>query len=338
MKMVDIPENIEAIEENDSLEDLIDDNTRYCWKELQEKIPRMKTKSLIETMVELELFVNKTLALEISKRDDAVFYLRKIIQDSDSWGDDGYGKGWAPIHTIFILPLIKNKEALQLLLDILRYRRNEITNRIMGELSGLLYHFGEDGIKNIIEFTKDETLEPFGRAEAVTALVALAKTHSSHKEKIIRHISDLIEVTDDITFASLIADDLAAFQDKSVLSILKKAFRDGRINNLFIHEDDIKSIMTGDTIFEMERYTVHPLAHFSRENMDDLYIEYYADSEDEETERLSFFPDVIEDDEEVYTDPVELEDQVKTKKVGRNAPCPCGSGKKYKKCCLLKDT
>jgi tetratricopeptide (TPR) repeat protein len=23
-------------------------------------------------------------------------------------------------------------------------------------------------------------------------------------------------------------------------------------------------------------------------------------------------------------------------KTGRNAPCPCGSGKKYKKCCLLK--
>lgn len=26
-----------------------------------------------------------------------------------------------------------------------------------------------------------------------------------------------------------------------------------------------------------------------------------------------------------------------TKKIGRNAPCPCGSGKKYKKCCLEKD-
>ena len=25
-----------------------------------------------------------------------------------------------------------------------------------------------------------------------------------------------------------------------------------------------------------------------------------------------------------------------TKKVGRNEPCPCGSGKKYKKCCLRK--
>ncbi len=26
-----------------------------------------------------------------------------------------------------------------------------------------------------------------------------------------------------------------------------------------------------------------------------------------------------------------------SKKVGRNTPCPCGSGKKYKKCCLQKD-
>lgn len=29
-----------------------------------------------------------------------------------------------------------------------------------------------------------------------------------------------------------------------------------------------------------------------------------------------------------------LEDQFSGKKVGRNEPCPCGSGKKYKKCCL----
>jgi len=29
-----------------------------------------------------------------------------------------------------------------------------------------------------------------------------------------------------------------------------------------------------------------------------------------------------------------LADQLTTEKVGRNEPCPCGSGKKYKKCCL----
>jgi uncharacterized protein YecA (UPF0149 family) len=25
------------------------------------------------------------------------------------------------------------------------------------------------------------------------------------------------------------------------------------------------------------------------------------------------------------------------KKIGRNDPCPCGSGKKYKKCCMNKE-
>ncbi|USD67861.1 SEC-C domain-containing protein [Vibrio sp. SCSIO 43136] len=26
--------------------------------------------------------------------------------------------------------------------------------------------------------------------------------------------------------------------------------------------------------------------------------------------------------------------QIERKKVGRNEPCPCGSGKKYKRCCI----
>jgi len=29
--------------------------------------------------------------------------------------------------------------------------------------------------------------------------------------------------------------------------------------------------------------------------------------------------------------------ETKVRKVGRNDPCPCGSGLKYKKCCLNKD-
>jgi preprotein translocase subunit SecA len=32
------------------------------------------------------------------------------------------------------------------------------------------------------------------------------------------------------------------------------------------------------------------------------------------------------------------EPQLERRKIGRNEPCPCGSGKKYKKCCgLLED-
>ena len=43
-------------------------------------------------------------------------------------------------------------------------------------------------------------------------------------------------------------------------------------------------------------------------------------------------PDKPEDisDLEKLLNPVQ---PAKSEKIGRNAPCPCGSGKKYKKCC-----
>jgi uncharacterized protein YecA (UPF0149 family) len=36
---------------------------------------------------------------------------------------------------------------------------------------------------------------------------------------------------------------------------------------------------------------------------------------------------------ELYWEQKKSNTVVKDKKVGRNDPCPCGSGKKYKKCC-----
>lgn len=42
-----------------------------------------------------------------------------------------------------------------------------------------------------------------------------------------------------------------------------------------------------------------------------------------------------DDEEDYYIKPTETVKRLEPK-VGRNAPCPCGSGKKYKKCCLRK--
>ena len=53
-----------------------------------------------------------------------------------------------------------------------------------------------------------------------------------------------------------------------------------------------------------------------------------AEFEDEDTEGLDW-EDPFMDTQE-YIEPIVRE----TPKVGRNDPCPCGSGKKYKKCCL----
>jgi hypothetical protein len=47
-------------------------------------------------------------------------------------------------------------------------------------------------------------------------------------------------------------------------------------------------------------------------------------------------PSAVEAFETGFADfPSEIDNWPRPVKVGRNAPCPCGSGKKYKKCCLV---
>ncbi len=45
----------------------------------------------------------------------------------------------------------------------------------------------------------------------------------------------------------------------------------------------------------------------------------------------------IEDVKGKIDEQLKLQAKKSEKKVGRNEPCPCGSGKKYKKCCMLKE-
>ena len=48
---------------------------------------------------------------------------------------------------------------------------------------------------------------------------------------------------------------------------------------------------------------------------------------------LDYVDEVIDDEEEFYK-PEIIKNELK---VGRNDLCPCGSGKKYKKCCIKKN-
>jgi uncharacterized protein YchJ len=54
----------------------------------------------------------------------------------------------------------------------------------------------------------------------------------------------------------------------------------------------------------------------------------HDDFEDEDDEDIDGYDDEDEIDWETPLIPIRNE----AKKIGRNEPCPCGSGKKYKKC------
>ena len=273
----------------------------------------MKTEPLIMEMVSLCLEVPPDLAQEIASRDDAISYLRDILQNDKYWDHGGPGDGWAPYHVIHILPLIKTKEALELLFETMRDEIDLLEGWITESTPTLLAAFGESAIEQLKEWVLDEKLDLYIRGSIATALNVIAHQHPDKEEEIKSFLSKLLEDTNDPTFAAFLIDELLSFKDSNFLPQVRKAFEDGRIDTEVISQDDV------DWVFNLPEkeqsyfiFKKSPLEHFSRENISYLRKISYPEKET----------------------PAK-----KTKiKIGRNDPCPCGSGKKYKKCCMLKGT
>ncbi len=299
-------------EKDEDLADLIRSQIKMEWDEIKPRISEMSTEELVDLMAELKLYINKTLALEIAKREDAVFYLRRLLQNGRYWRDDL----WSPIHAIHILSLAKSKEAFELLLDIIRYRGDGLGDWLIEGTPGLLAAFGEDFIGRLKEFTEDETLEPYSRSRGITALAVLAGKYPVHKDDIKEHMLKLLNSTSDTEFATLIIDDIASLRDPSVMPDIRKAFHEHKIDEFHISEEDIESIIKGE-YDNLERHKKEPIEHFSRNEIGYLHNLHYAKPK------------------EKYIEPAEI--NPKKEKIGRNEPCPCESGMKYKKCCMGKE-
>lgn len=222
--------------------------------------------------------------------------------------------------------------------------KDDLGNWVTEDAASLLVAFGEDFIEPIKEFTNDETLETFARLAATSALAALGKKFPHHQDDIKQHLTKLLKTTQDGTFAGLIAYDLASFHDPSVMPDIHRAFEDGIIDDPFVQEDELEDVING--VFtdmdarDFKRNTADPLNHFSRENIEPLHkINYEEDDEEEDEEEdddefEAEIDSVLKDDN---SEPAMEEIKPKEKKVGRNDPCTCGSGKKYKKCCMGKE-
>jgi len=316
----------EPIYPDESFADLIESEVGMDWDQMEADLPEMATEKLVEVMVALELYVNQTFAKEIAKRGDAVFWLRKLTQNGRYRYREDYGSGWTPIHSIHLLPLIKSKEALELLLDIIRYRSDDLDDWLTESVGGLLAAFGKDAIEDLKRFSSDETLEAFVRNAATTALAFLASKTPSYKDDIKEHLMDLFNATSDATFASLVADDIASFHDPSVMPQIRRAFEENRMDELIESEEELELVIAGkydDLLYY--RCEEDPLNHFSRKNIEYLHSLHHSKPDEEDDNEF--------DEDEAF----DFKTKEKPKKIGRNDPCPCGSGKKYKKCCMGKE-
>jgi len=306
------------VSDPEELADLIEEETDVDWPKARGVLAEAPTETLLGILGRLGLYVNRRFALEVARRSDAVFWLRRFLQDGKNWTDGEQTSAWAPIHAAFILPQIKGPEALRLLLDLVRFRGEELGDFVTEDVTSLLYAIGPEGYDAILEFSSDETLEPFGRAAAIDALAARAVKDPAFRTRTVAHLRRLLSETKDPVFCTMLADALLGL-DRTALPEVLAAHREGRLDSELNPVEEIEALAAGEfqdlEKAELERDTSDPMEHFTRQSILQL----------REAERSW-----EEDDEE----PVVRERQGAAKGPSKNAPCPCGSGKKYKRCCM----
>ena len=146
---------------------------------------------------------------------------------------------------------------------------------------------------------------------------------------------------DDIHWHDVLASTVAHLQIKEALPVLKDQLElmkaEKSVNwNMIEIEEAIKQIETGEDLYP----DVDTPICLKRNT---TWREEYAGAEEHFYDSGSFQEDNFDLEMEDDLDP-ELpwglnyqQPIIKEHKTGRNDPCPCGSGKKYKKCCLDKD-
>ncbi len=222
---------------------------------------------------------------------------------------------WAPVHAIGLLGELHAAEAVPTLIPLLRLDDdwlNEYLPQALGKI-------GSPAVEPLRAALWDATLDTWGATAAAHALNEAVKHHPELRDEVVQiltaRLDDESDDRDDAEglngFIISYLSDLEAVE--SVESI-RRAFKSSRVDEFVIRPEHVGAALGT------------PIGLSVTQAVDDVTgTGQRRSSMPPELELLANPPDLLPAGgaRRPYTGP----------KVGRNEPCPCGSGAKYKKCC-----
>lgn len=213
---------------------------------------------------------------------------------------------WAPVHAWRTLGQLRAETSVQPLLALLKMHEND--DAVDLELPLVFGMIGPAAIPHIAEFVRDRANPSRAIAIALSGLGEIAEQNPDCRGECIEILVKLLEPDSDMDaaingFAVWTLIDLHAVES---IDTIRDAFR----------RNDVDISIAGD----VEDVEIELGLREKRATSAPRYAILPADwTPSLRSDRL--MPDI-----HVPSEP---------KKIGRNEQCPCGSGKKYKKCCLI---
>lgn len=340
-------------------------------KEAGIQLPDFENKQICELYYNsLRISDDKIKEILSLPRESLISDLHKVLNSLIDLHYDYYNNlVWHPnthefvFHALFLLVELKSYDSLDIILNILRQDQDFLEywfcDFLTDGLWKVILQLGVDQKDKLLDFVFESNIYLFAKSIIPQALAYAVNIYPERRDEIVTWFAKVLDKTletisdDDFDdeFLEMIIPDVISFKGKELLPLIKKIYD----SELFIsgelesYEEVVELIESDEQYYYHEvqlTKDIYELYKNTREN-----VLYYKNNEDTET-KPQMFSEESEEDEKVDLIDDELqknlnnynnqanekkENEYKTStKVGRNEPCPCGSGKKYKKCCRNK--
>ena len=290
--------------------------------------------------------LDKILALP---RETLILDLEKVLQDCMSRYE--YFKSWLKtngwdeetmsfaIHAMYLLGELRTGQSLDVVLQIFRQGEEFLafwfSDFITDNLWEPLYNIAGNQTEKLKGFVLEPNWFTFIRSEVSNTLSQIAYHHPERRDEVICWYKDVFQffikckiednVIDSDTIALMISDVIHLNAD-SLTPEIEKLYELGYVSIGI--SGDLQSVLKDLKAQPEYDHKNELLNIYDRYNKITTTWAGYTDDDDDE---------IMYDDFDDYEDIPEMLPVRKEPKIGRNDPCPCGSGKKYKKCCMNKD-
>jgi len=305
-----------------------------------EQLAQMGSAALLELMIHDEDRVPRNVIDECARRgDEMVELLRGLLSNADNWDDEAtLGEWWRLLHAVMILGLIPSARAGLLLIDFMRSMSHADDHDLLDWLAGYWPAFFQNKPETVFsslrDLCEDRSLDWYIRTNATDAVIAAAQRHS---EPALEHALDWLAMIagdeqEDWDLRLCCGNTLLNFpraRNRTLLDDL--AARQSGWGMHFSADEVQKTYREMKDQPEWERFN-NPWQFYDPEAIEHRRQRWSAQIM--ATETMVNEQDELDEVDWIGADDVWAPYIREIPKIGRNDPCPCGSGKKYKKCCL----
>ena len=261
--------------------------------------------------------------------------LSEIISNQYSW-IKGLPEWWAVVHAVYILGAIGGKDVILPLLRGMRWAVSYDCDWVTEDLPSIFGKIGIAAIDDLHLIAKDRTSDWFTRSMPIEGLAAITINNPDIEKDIFLFINSILKDNSEDrvvrqTAGSVLIDFMRVEYKEDLLAFGReeKSLKDKDFDYLHFFSDDDVEEWFSEGKNDLRFYTKDWLGFYNEDEIRKRQERWKKEEDQAEAETED---EILEDD--VY-DPEPI--VRKSAKIGRNDPCPCGSGKKYKKCCIVKE-